>query len=103
MNEIDVKSDIDILLNVARPKLIEAYKNGDATSHHKVSEEFIPVANRVFMHFYENSDITWFAVKACGSSLCNLVFWKYTDLVHSFCDYLELRNMEVTNASSGRA
>jgi len=84
------KTDIDLLLNIARPKLIEAYRNGNAQVYHKVSEEFISVANRIFMHLYENSDITWFAVKMFGSSLCNPFFWKHTDLIHSFCDYIDL-------------
>jgi hypothetical protein len=84
-----VKSDIDLLLNEARPKLISAYRNVDTKLYHKVNEEFIPLANRIFMHLYENSDIAWFAVKSCGSRLCNPVFWKYTDLVQSFCDYVE--------------
>jgi len=95
------KNDIEALLTVARPQLLKAYRNGDVNTYHKVSEEFIPVANRIFMHLYENYDIAWFAVKACGSkSLCSPSFWKYTDLVHSFCDYLTLRNKEVANASA---
>lgn len=96
------KSDIETLLTDAKPKLIEAYRKDDAKLYHKVSEEFISVANRIFMHLYENSDITWFPFRACGSSLCNPVFWKYTDLVHSFCDYLELRSKEVSNACTSR-
>lgn len=89
-----ITSDIETLLNIARPKLLKAYRNGDAQMYHNVSEEFIHVANRIFMHLQKNSDITWFEFKALGSSLCNSFFWKYTDLVHSFCDYLELRNKE---------
>jgi hypothetical protein len=92
------KEDIQLLINVARPYLVSAYKNADATLYHKVTEQFIPVANRTFMQMDKNPDMTWFAVKAFGSSLHNPFFWKYTNLVHSFCDYLELRNNEVANA-----
>lgn len=88
---LQIKDDIEVLLNVARPKLIEAYRNADATLYHKVTEQFISVANRIFMQIHKSSDMTWFAVKAFGSNLCNPLFWKYTDLVHSFCDYLHLR------------
>lgn len=92
-----IESDIELLLTIARPRLQEAYKN--AKSYCAISDEYIPVAIRVFKYLYENSDLAWYAVKAFGSSLCRPSFWKYTDLVHSFCDYLELRRKEVANAS----
>jgi hypothetical protein len=86
------KEDVELLINVARPQLARAYKNADANLYHKITEQFILIATRIFMHLYENSDVTgWFSVKACGPKLCNPVFWKYTNLVHSFCDYLHLR------------
>lgn len=89
-----IKLDIEALLTGARPKLIEAYKNGDTKLYHKISEEFIPVAHRIFMHLYEYSDITWPLTLMFGSKLSNPIFWKYTDFVLSFCDYLKLKSME---------
>lgn len=96
--EKQIESDIESLLTIARPKLIEAYKK--AESYCAISDEYIPVAIRVFMHFYENSDLAWYAVKTFGSSLRRPTFWMYTDLVHSFCDYLALRSKEFANAST---
>ena len=88
----NLKADIETLLNVSKPKLIEAYRNADAKSYHATCGEYFPVAHRVFMSLIENSNITWFAFEAFGSSLCNPFFWKYTDLIQSFCEYLELIN-----------
>jgi hypothetical protein len=85
----EIELDIELLLTVARPKLIEAYKK--AESYCRISEKFIPVAIRVFMHLYENSDLSWNAFKAFGSSLRRPSFWQYTNLVQNFTDYLALR------------
>jgi hypothetical protein len=92
----ELELDIETLLIIAKPRLQEAYKS--AKSYCAISDEYIPVAIRVFMHLYENSDLEWYACKAYGSSLCRPSFWMYTDLVQSFCDYLALRNKCITNA-----
>lgn len=95
-----MKADVEKLLTNFKPKLIEAYRKGDATSYHLHNEIFIPLAHRIFMHLCENSNITWFPFEAFGSKLQNLCFWKYTDFVQSFCDYLELKNKEEANGTT---
>lgn len=95
-----IQADIDTMLMIAKPKLDDAYRHGEGKLYHEISVEFIPVANRIFMRLYENADIKWFAYKRLDSKLCDPVFWKYTDLVQSFCDYLELRSKGVANAST---
>lgn len=102
MHHVDneIKYDIEILLNDCRPRLIEAYESGETQSYHATCEEFIQVAYRVFMSLYENTDITWFAFEALGSSLCKPSFWRYTNLIQSFCEYLELRSKEIKHVRS---
>jgi hypothetical protein len=95
MHIIDIqKLDIESLLTIAKPRLEEAYKNGNSKQYHKVSKEFIPLAIRVFEPLYKNSEISWLAGNAYGSRLYDSSFWHGTDLVHSFCNYLDLKFKE---------
>lgn len=107
-----MKSDIEQLLNVARPKLEEADKSGGSKLFNEVSEEYGPIAQRVFLTLdlpsrtfdnYHNRTMnrvlldpfTVFnratSLKAEDNRIIDTVeFWKHGDMIKTLCDYLAL-------------
>lgn len=116
-----VKKDIDSLLCEARPKLVAADRGGGSRLFNEVTEEFGPVAHRIYLaldrpersveryHDKETRRVLldpWTVLnraKDCkGKGIDDQEFWHHGDIIKTFCDYLDLRMMEVTNASTSR-
>jgi len=117
MNNMDkkTKSDIETLLNVARPKLIEADKGKGSKLFNEVSKEFGPVACRTYLaldkpgRFCElyHDEVTkrvmidpmtvFNRTKSLQNSEISIddpEFWSHGDMIKTLCDYLDMRTME---------
>lgn len=121
------KSDIETLLNVARPKLIEADKKGDSDLFISVSVKYGPIANRVYLaldkpernpdHYHDKETkrvmldpctvinrSKSFVIQNFEFNIDDPEFWLHADMIKTLCDYLDLRfNKEDLNGSSQRA
>lgn len=122
MNDLDerTKADIENLLTVARPKLIEADKGGGPKLFNEVIQEFGPIAHRVYLtldkpqrscdryHDKETRRVMldpWTVfnrAKSLGEdseiTMDNQYFWMHGDMIKTLCDYLD--QMEVAYASA---
>ena len=117
--EIDqqIKLDIETLLNVTRPKLVAADSGGGSELFNNVSEEFGPIAHRVYLALdvpqrscerYHHPDtrsvlLDPITVLNRASSLKydktidDPEFWLHGDMIKTLCDYLDLRFTEVAS------
>lgn len=114
MND-QIKADIEILLNVARPKLIEADKGGGSKLFNEVSEEFGPIAHRVYLALdipersserYHDKETRRVLLDPCtvlnrardceGISINDEEFWIHGDMIKTLCDYIDLWRNSVT-------
>jgi hypothetical protein len=115
----ETKSDIEVLLNIARPKLIAADNGGGSELFNEVSKKFGPVAHRVYLALdlperkperYHNKETRRVMLDPCtvinrarsfldsDTTIDDEEFWLHCDMIKSLCDYIDLRNMEVINA-----
>lgn len=116
------KSDIQQLLNVARPNLIESDKNGSSKLFTEISHKFGPLAHRVYLaldkpqrsceqyHHKETRRVMldpWTVLnrsKDCGdSTIDDEVFWHHGDMIKTLCDYVDevIDEEASTSAASG--
>lgn len=111
-----LKEDVEALINIARPKLIAADNGGGSTLFNEVSDEFGPIAHRVFLgldrfgrepEFYHDSDshvlldpltILNRSRDLTGTSIDDVQFWRHGDMIKTLCDFLLLKFPEVINA-----
>jgi hypothetical protein len=111
------QSDIELLLNVARPKLVEADAGGGSELFNAVGEEFGPMAHRVFLELdmpsrklgYHNAEIArvlldpWTIFNRARSLNNDITpdeveFWKHGDMIKTLCDYIDLKVKEIAIA-----
>lgn len=114
------KTDIEMLLTIARPELIKADNGGGSELFNQVSDKFGPIANRIFLaldkpqrsfqHYHDKETqrvlLDPMTVLNRASSLSDSEvtiddpeFWCHCDMIKTLCDYLELRFCEgIVNA-----
>lgn len=113
--ESETKADIDLLINVASPKLMAADKGGGPQLFNEVSKEFGPVAHRVYLALdkperscerYHDKSTRRVMLDPCtvlnrASSfrdseitIDDLDMWLHGDMVKALIDYLLLLQFE---------
>ena len=111
MEEINVKADIDLLINVVRPELVAADKSGNSELFNKIGEEFGPVAHRVYLtldkpersceRYHDRSTRRvmldpWTVLNRTNSfkdsaiTIDDLDMWLHGDMIKALIDYLLL-------------
>ena len=111
----DLNSDIQTLLNVARPNLIAADNGGGSETFNEVCKEFGKTAHRVYLaldepersperyHSKETRRVLldpWTVLnraKSCeGLSVDDEEFWFHCDMIKTLCDYIDLNKNSVS-------
>lgn len=114
-----IQSEIKLLLNVARPGLIKADRGGGYKLFNEISEEFGPVAHRVYLaldkpersieryHDKETKRVMldpWTVFNRTknfsnfGITIDDVEFWCHCDMIKTLCDYIDLRFKEIAVA-----
>lgn len=113
-----IQSDIEQLINIARPKLALADKGAGSKLFNEIIDEFGPIAHRVYLAL-DKSEIKkeyhdakkvlldpWTVInraedlKNSGITINDCDFWLHGDMIKTLCDYIDLRKTEVINAST---
>lgn len=106
----EINTDIALLLNVARPKLIAA-DQGQSELFNEVGKEFGPIAHRIYLSLdkpervanrYHNKETRrvlldpWTVLNRAngleGISIDEEEFWCHSDMIKTLCDYIDMRN-----------
>ena len=113
------KSDINALINFARPKLISADRGGGSELFNQVSKEYGPIAHRLYLaldkpersceRYHDKATrrvmLDPLTVLNRSKSFYNTEitiddpeFWLHADMIKTLCDYIDWRFTEVPNA-----